>query len=126
MEGGLAPKGAVPPLSGAPEGGWFRFACVNLWERARGGGHEAIVHAARREGVVGEDGGGLGSDGAAPFQELDIPRYFHPHHHLLALREGGVAGVEGGLAPKERCLPPPGRQKEGLSLIHISEPTRPY
>ena len=61
-------------------------------------------------------GGGLGSDGAAPCQELDIPRYVHPHPHpFLALREGGVAGVEGGLAPKERCLPPPGRQKEGGS-----------
>ena len=66
--------------------------------------------------VVGEDGGEAGSDGAAPFQEQDIPPYFHPHSHFfLALREGGVAGVEGGLAPKERCLPSPGRQKEGGS-----------
>ena len=39
--------------------------------------------------------------------------FSHPHHHpLLALREGGVAGVEGGPAPKDRCLPPPGRQKK--------------
>ena len=61
-------------------------------------------------------GGRAGSEGSAPFQELGISRYFHPHPHpLLALREGGVAGVEGGLAPKERCLPPPGRQKEGGS-----------
>ena len=61
-------------------------------------------------------GGGSGSDGAAPFQELDISRYVHLHpRHLLALREGGVAGVEGGLAPKERCLPPRGRQKEVCS-----------
>ena len=36
-----------------------------------------------------------------------------PHSHpLLALREGEVAGVEGGPAPKERCLLPLGRQKE--------------
>ena len=75
------------------------------------------VRGADMESVRGLWKGGMaGSEGAAPFQELDIPRYFHPHpHHLLALREGGVAGVEGGLAPKERCLPPPGRQKEGGS-----------
>ena len=61
-------------------------------------------------------GGRAGSEGAAPFQERCIPRYFHPHPHpLVALREGGVAGVEGGLAPKERCLPSLGRRKEGGS-----------
>ena len=35
----------------------LQIACGNLWERARGAGHEAIVLAARRKGVVGEDGG---------------------------------------------------------------------
>ena len=75
------------------------------------------VRGADMESVRGLWKGGMaGSEGAALFQELDIPRYFHPHpHHLLALREGGVAGVEGGLAPEERCLPSLGRQKEGGS-----------
>ncbi len=30
------------------------------------------------------------------------------HPARQALREGGVVGVVEGLAPKERCLPPPG------------------
>ena len=42
----------------------------------------------------------------------------HPSHFILALREGGVAGVEGGLAPKGRCLPPPERQNEDGSCGH--------
>ena len=50
------------------------------------------------------------------FLAISTPPYFHP---LLALREGGVAGVEGGLAPKERCLSPPGRQKEGGSDLRV-------
>ena len=75
------------------------------------------VRGADMESVRGLWKGGMaGSEGAAPFQELDIPRYFHPHPHpLLALREGGAAGVEGGLATEERCLPSPERQKEGDS-----------
>ena len=74
--------------------------------------------AALREGRAYAEVGGAVPKGTAPLLPealasiplLPIP---HPHPHpFLALREGGVAGVEGGLAPKERCLPPPGRQKE--------------
>ena len=69
---------------------------------------------------LGREASGIGSEGVRdpPTGALASmpPPHPHPHpHHLLALREGGVAGVEGGLAPKERCLPPPGRQKEGGS-----------
>ena len=87
-------------------------------ERSRTRG-DCARSAPRRSGWRG--GGELALTELLPFRSLTFlaistPPYFHP---LLALREGGVAGVEGGLAPKERCLPPPGRQKEGGSDLRV-------
>ena len=57
-------------------------------------------------------GGGGGGDGGWWSASIVAPPTHPQPHPPLTLREGGVAGVEGGPAPKERCLPPPGRQKE--------------
>ena len=54
--------------------------------------------------------GWLSRSGASSIQGVG-GHEFSPHPSspsLLAFREGGVAGVEGGLAPKARCPSPSG------------------
>ena len=83
---------------------------TSRWERRQEQGSESIVHAALCEGGSWR-GGRVGSEGAVspPSGALASISVFliHPHRHfLLAICEGGWAGMDGGLALKDQCLPP--------------------
>ena len=61
-----------------------------------------------------ERGRGTGSDGTAPFQELDVPRYFHsPLFSSSSGAPRGRSGWSGGRAGSKGAVPPPFGAPEG-------------
>ena len=139
VEGGPAPKERCLPPPGRLKkdgDGWAGCACVCVKQTrkvsedfGKEGGlalkDEKIARSAPRR-RSGWRGGRAGSNGAVPppsgaFASISFPSPTpHLHSHiLLALREGGVAGVEEGLAPQERRLPPPERPGDGEGRFFV-------
>ena len=85
---------------------------MRRWERTRHEqGSESIVHAALCVGG-GWRGGSVGSEGAVcppsgALASISVLLILPHPHFLLALREGAGAGMEGGMATKDQCLPRP-------------------